>query len=231
MYCIYCGVRLQEGAAECPLCHTPVPSAPQPSGGESSPYPDRYPGKEKEPGKYIVLGLITVILIAASLACLVFCLKTRGWADWGGIASLGMALGWVWLILPQFFPRWRLMIFLPLDFACAAGYLLYICVNTGGSWFLSFAFPVTGIAAVLTLSGVAMIRYIAQGRLRLISLLLIAIGLSTMLVEFFQHITFGTPMFVWSLYCVSVFCLLGLFLFIVSFVPPMRSFLRRKFFF
>ena len=123
------------------------------------------------------------------------------------------------------------MIFLPIDFACLGGYLLYICANTGGNWFLPFAFPVTGIAAVLTLAGVAMMRYIVQGRLRLMSLLLIAIGLSFMLVEFFQHITFGTPMFVWSLYCVSAFCLIGLFLFIASFIPPLRAALRRTFFY
>lgn len=123
------------------------------------------------------------------------------------------------------------MIFLPIDFACLGGYLLYLCVNTGGHWFLSFAFPVTLLAAVLTLAGVAMMRYIVQGRLRLMSLLLIAIGLSFMLVEFFQHITFGTPMFVWSLYCVSVICLIGLFLLIASMIPPLRATLRRKFFF
>ena len=84
---------------------------------------------------------------------------------------------------------------------------------------------------LLTLAGVAMMRYIVAGRLRLMSLLLIAIGLSFMLVEFFQHITFGTPMFVWSLYCVSVVCLIGVFLLIASFVPPLRAYLRRKFFF
>ncbi len=236
MYCIYCGVKLREGETECPLCHTVMPVPVSSAEGEGArrtglPYSDRYPGKEKEAGKYIVLGLITVILIAASLACLIVCLKTTGGAGWGGIAALGMALGWIWFILPWFFPRWRPMIFLPVDFACAAGYLLYICGKTGGSWFLSFAFPVTMIVAVLTLAGVAMMRYIVQGRLRLMSLLVIVIGLSFMLVELFQHITFGTPMFAWSLYCVSVFCLFGLFLFIASFVPPLRAFLRRKFFF
>ena len=123
------------------------------------------------------------------------------------------------------------MIFLPIDFACVAGYLLFVCVNTGGNWFLSFAFPVTMIAAVLTLAGVAMMRYIVQGRLRLMSLLVIAIGLSFMLIEFFQHITFGTPMFEWSLYCMSVLCLIGLFLLVASFVPSLRAYLRRKFFF
>ena len=171
------------------------------------------------------------ILAALALGCMIFCLKSTGKIGWSGIAVLGTVMGWVWIILPLLFSRWRPMIFLPIDFACLGGYLLYLCASTGGNWFLSFAFPVTLMAAVLTLAGVAMIRYIVQGRLRLMSLLLITIGLSFMLVEFFQHITFGTPMFVWSLYCVTGFCLIGLFLFIASFIPPLRAALRRKFFF
>ena len=231
MYCIHCGVRLQEGAAECPLCHTPVPDVPAPAFLQDTSYSDRYPREEKQSGKFLVLGLVTVILMAAALGCLIFCLKSTGEVGWSGIAALGMGVLWVWGVLPLFFSRWRPMIFLPIDFAALGGYLLYICVNTGGSWFLSFAFPVTMLAAVLTLAGVAMMRYIVQGRLRLMSLLLIAIGLSFMLVEFFQHITFGTPMFVWSLYCVSVLGLIGLFLLIASMIPPLRAALKRKFFF
>ena len=231
MYCVHCGVRLQDGERECPLCHTKV-MAPALSEAPAEPsWPDRVPRAEKRSGKFLVLGLLTVILTAAALSCLIFCLKSTGKVGWSGIAALGMALFWVWVILPQWFPRWRPMIFLPIDFVCLGGYLLYICKATGGNWFLSFAFPVTALAAVLTLSGVAMMRYIVQGRLRLMSLLLIAIGLSFMLVEFFQHITFGTPMFVWSLYCMSVFCLIGLFLFIASFIPSWRAALRRTFFY
>ena len=231
MYCVYCGVRLSEGAGECPLCHTPVMAGNLPEAKKEQAYSDRYPAEEKQSGKFLVLGLITVTLMAAALGCIIFCLKSKGEIGWSGIASLGMGLFWVWTILPQLFPRWRPMIFLPIDFACLGGYLLYICKSTGGNWFLSFAFPVTAIVGVLTLAGVAMMRYIVQGRLRLMSLLLIAIGLSFMLIEFFQHITFGTPMFVWSLYCMSVFCLIGLFLFIASFVPPWRAALRRTFFY
>ena len=231
MYCVYCGVRLQDGAEECPLCHTPVSVPTMANPAERQPYSNRYPKPENQSGKYLVLGLVTVIMIAAALGCLIFCLKSLGRVDWSGFVALGLALLWVWAVLPLLFKRWRPMIFLPIGFACTAGYLLYINANTGGHWFLSFAFPVVAIAAVLTLAGVAMMRYIAQGRLRLMSLLVIAIGLSFMLVEFFQHITFGTNMFIWSLYCVSVFCLIGLFLFIASFVPPLRAYLRRKFFF
>lgn len=231
MYCIHCGVKLAENSGECPLCHTPVVAVPMPGGGKTSTYSDRYPQEEKKTGKFLILGLMTVIMAGAALGCLIFCLKSKGGVAWSGYVALGLLLVWIWLILPRFFARWKPMIFLPIGFAATGGYLLYICGKTGGNWFLSFAFPVTMLAALLTLAGVAMMRYICQGRLRLMSLLLIAIGLSFMLVEFFQHITFGTPMFVWSLYCVVGFCLIGLFLFVASFLPPLRAWIRRKFFF
>ena len=60
---------------------------------------------------------------------------------------------------------------------------------------------------------------------------LVLIGCSFMLVEYFQHITFGTPMFMWSLYCVCGLGAIGLFLFVASFIPPLRAYLRRTFFF
>ena len=231
MYCIHCGVKLQENAAECPLCHTPVVMTPMPASAVRNRYSDRYPETEKKHGKMLLLWLITTIMAAAGVACLISCLNTLHRVDWSGYVLTGMGLAWVWLILPWFFRRWRPMIFLPVDFAAAAAFLLYICWKTGGNWFLSFAFPVTGITAVMTLAGVAMIRYINQGRLRLLSLLMIAIGCSFMLVEFFQHITFGTPMFMWSLYCVCGLGAIGLFLFVASFIPPLRAYLRRTFFF
>ncbi len=231
MYCVYCGVRLQDGAPECPLCHTKVAAAPVPEHLKESSYPDRYPRAEKQSGKILALGLVTVILVAAALGCLIFCLKSTGKVGWSGIAALGMVLGWVWTILPMLFRRWRPMIFLPIDFACLGGYLLYICANTGGNWFLSFAFPVTGIACILTLLGVTIFRYIRKGRLRLLGLYLVLIGCSFMLVEFFQSITFQTPMWVWSLYCVCGFGLLGLFLFIATLIPPLHAHLRKTFFF
>ena len=92
-------------------------------------------------------------------------------------------------------------------------------------------FEHTGEIQFRTLLGIALFRYIKQGRLRLLALLLILIGGSFMLVEFFEHITFGTPMFVWSLYCVCGFGALGLFLFVATLIPPLHAHLRKTFFF
>ena len=230
MYCVYCGVKLQEGAGECPLCHTPVVSIPRPGAAEKSLYPDRLPPEEKH-GRVLLVWLITSVMAAACLGCLIFCLRTSGAVSWSGYVMMGAALIWVTLLFPLLFRRYRPMIFLPVDFVCLAGFLLYVCLKNGDSWFLSFAFPVTGIAGILTLLGVAIFRYIRQGRLRLLGIYLVLIGASFMLVEFFQSITFGTPMWVWSLYCVCGFGALGLFLFIATLIPPLHAYLRKTFFF
>ena len=47
MYCVYCGVRLQDGAAECPLCRTPVMHPDRPESGPRTLYPDRLPEEER----------------------------------------------------------------------------------------------------------------------------------------------------------------------------------------
>lgn len=229
MYCVYCGVRLQDGAAECPLCRTPVTL---PCGGEEKKrlYPDRLP-EEEHHGRTLLVWMLTTILAGVGLACLILCLHRLGEVGWSGYVLLGSALLWVWTLFPLLFRRFRPMIFLPLDFACLAGFLLYVCVKTGGNWFLSFAFPVTGLAALLTLLGVSIFRYIRAGRLRMLGLYLILIGASFILVEFLACITFGGRMFDWSLYCTVAFGALGLFLFVATLIPPLHAQLRKMFYF
>lgn len=231
MYCVYCGVKLRDGAGECPLCGTKVMLPAAGAQEAKTDWSDRMPEKEKRHGVVLAVWMVTTAMLAAGLACLILCLRTFGEPAWSGYVMMSLGMAWVWLMLPLLFRRYRPMIFLPVDFAFLAAFLLYVCVKNGGDWFLPFAFPVTGITALLTLAGVAIFRYIRQGRLRLLGLYLVLIGCSFMLVEFFQHITFGTPMFDWSLYCVCAFGALGLFLFIATLIPPLHAYLRRTFFF
>ena len=230
MYCVYCGVKLQEGMAECPLCHTPVMLPDRNENERRALYPDRLPEEERHSRTLLVL-LLTMVMLGVAIACLILCLHKHQEVGWSGYVMMSLAMAWVWTLLPLLFPRFRPMIFLPIDFACLAVFLLYICVKNEGNWFLSFAFPVTGITAVLTLLGVSIFRYIRQGRLRLLGLYLIVIGASFMLIEFFQHISFGTRVFDWSLYCVVVFGVIGLFLFVATLIPQLHAHLRKTFFF
>jgi len=230
MYCCRCGVRLQDGAGRCPLCGTPVPSC----GGEeiekSALYSDRYPSENRH-GRFFALGIATVVMAAVCAVCLILCLKTYGRVFWSGYVMLGLALAWIVLILPLWFRRRNPLIFIPVDFAAAGGYLLYICLYNRQSWFLSFAFPVVALLCILSETAAAMFLHITKGRLYITGGLMIAAGASCMLIEFFEHLTFGTPMFAWSLYGVSLFSVLGLFLIAAAVIPPLRSGLERRFFF
>jgi len=229
MYCVKCGVELQDGAKKCPLCETPVLLYPMTEEEIYRRYSDLYP-KENHHERYLFLSILTALFGALVIACLIFCLGTYGHIAWGGFVMLGLALLWIQFILPAWFPKWMPLVFIPIDFLALSAYLLYICLKLGGNWYLSFAFPITMIAMLLTTGLLLLTRLIKKGRLILYGGFTIFVGCSFMLVEMFQHITFGTPMFQWSLYCVVVFSLIGIFFILAGIIPTLKEYLKRKFF-
>ncbi|MBO4367147.1 MAG: hypothetical protein J5859_00425, partial [Clostridia bacterium] len=155
MYCVKCGVRLEAGAVKCPLCATPVWNP----GGEVS--EEHYNAglfpKKNRAARYFALSLATALLAAAALACLIVCLSLYGRVNWSGLVMLGTALIYIIAVLPLWFPRYRLWVFVPLDFAAIEGFLVYVNAYVHGHWYLSFAFPVTGLVFLLTLGGIALV--------------------------------------------------------------------------
>ena len=123
-----------------------------------------------------------------------------------------------------------ILIFVPLSFVLISGYLLYICLYTGGHWFLPFAFPVTMIVAALTIGALALYRYVKGGTLFITGGLLMALGGACMLIELFTHLVFSAPMFGWSLYGAVVFGIFGGFLILSGIIRPQREHLERTFF-
>ena len=228
MYCVKCGVRLQEGVASCPLCHTPVwnPALPE---KPAQTYPDRWPTPPRS-RRYPFLALVTVVCMAICLPCLIYCMNAYGGVSWSGYVMLAIAVIYFSFFFPSWFDRPHPLVFLPLLFVLTDAYLLYICLDTGGDWFLPFAFPVVLLVGLLVTGAYAAYHFIRHRRLLITGALLIAAGNSTMLVEMFEHITFGTRMFTWSLYCVSVLSLFGVFLILAGLIRPLREYLERKFF-
>ena len=229
MYCVKCGVRLQEGAKTCPLCDTPVRYDGD-TGVFSGTYPGEIPARPSRAGRLALVGFLTLVLAAAGSSCLIFCLNTYGKMAWSGYVIFGILAAYAIGILPLWFRKPHPMIFVPVSFCAACGYLLYISIATGGNWFWRFAFPTVMLAGALTTATVALYRYIKKGRLFITGGLLIAIGGSAMLIELFQHLTFGSRMFVWSLYPVTAFGVFGLFLILAGMIRPLRRALERTFF-
>lgn len=228
MYCMNCGVRLGEGEKRCPLCGTRAyhPDLLCPEGKPL--YPSQWSPPEPERSSFRFF--LTVLGLAAAVICLLVDLGLWKRVTWSGYALGGIAVAYILLALPLWFRRPNPVVLLPADFAAMGLYLLYIDLKTGGDWFLSFAFPVTGIACLLTTTVVALARYIRRGYFFIFGGACVAVGCSAMLVELFQCITFGGQMFRWSLYPVGVLSAMGLFWILAGLIPPLGNAVRRRIF-
>ena len=117
-------------------------------------------------------------------------------------------------------------------FAAVAVYLIYVNFASGGAWFMSFAFPVTGSLGLITTALIALTRYIRHGRLYIYGGWLMIMGVWTVLVEFFLRLTFEVEHvhIVWSQYPLIVLSILGMMLIIIAIVKPIKESLRKIFF-
>ena len=228
MYCVKCGVKLAEGEQVCPLCHTPVWN---PDELEKKPkYPDRLPQHYNEadiPGA-VVLTVISLIIISVVISV---CLGLYKKLSWGGYAVGGTILLYIIAVLPKWFRNPNPVIFVPVDHAAVALFLLYVSLVTGGNWFLSFALPVVLISCLISETVICLLKYQKKGRLFILAGFLITVGLCLVLVEFLEHITFHKAMFRWSQYAAGVLFIIGLFLLITALVRPLRRAVERRFFF
>ncbi len=228
MYCVKCGVRLDDSLDRCPLCGTPV-WRPEEAQDQDRAFSSIFPEKHRNE-RLTAVAFLTAVALLAAFITLRICLRIYGGIGWSGYAMLGIALFYVIAILPLWFRRPNPMIFLPVDHAAVAGFLLYASWASGGHWFLSFGFPVTAMSCLLLTGFIALLRYVRGGRLFIIGGSVIVLGGLSMLVEFFQHITFGTKMFTWSLYVVSSCLAFGMFLILAGTIRPLREYLERRFF-
>jgi len=230
MYCIKCGVALEKTEKQCPLCGTVVfhPDLPVP---QTDPlYPaNRMPAVKPRP--WGALMIATMLFLLPISICIVCDVQVNGMLNWSGYVSGALALVYLWAILPSWFSNPNPIIFVPVSFAGAGLYLLYICLATGGSWYLPFGLPVTAILCAIVTAVVVLTRVLRKGHLYVFGGASLAMGGFMLLLEHLLHVAFGIPGFgTWSLYPLIVFSLLGLGLILVALCPPLRESLGKKFF-
>ncbi len=228
MYCVKCGVKLAEGEKICPLCNTPVWNPDELE--KKATYPDSMPQHYNEadiPGA-VVMTVISLLIITVVISV---CLGLYKELRWGGYVVGGTLLFYIIVVLPRWFRHPNPVIFVPIDFVACALFLLYVNLATGGHWFLSFAFPVVGLCCLVTEATICLLKYVKRGKLFILSGFLMTVGLLTILVEFFEHITFDDKMFQWSQYSAGVLFITGVFFLITALVRPLRRAVERRFFF
>ena len=232
MYCVKCGVELQKGVKTCPLCGLPVYHPDIDESPEPGPYPRH--GGEEAVSRSGLLFLVTFAFAIPLVICLLTDLLMNGAVTWSGYVMGGLLTGYVALCLPLWFRRPNPVVFFPIAMAAALLLTLFICLRTGGRWFLPFAFPVGGAALLLAETVIVLLRYAVGGqrhrRLFILGGATIAAGGLCMLIEFLIHVAFGAAMKWWSLYPLSALLLIGVMLIVIGICRPLRQSLHKKFF-
>lgn len=230
MYCIKCGVKLADTEKVCPLCGTRV-FHPDLTQEDALPL---YPREKLPPVQTrskAPLAVVSALFLLPVLIVLLCDMQLSPGITWSGFVVGAVLTGYVMLILPFWFHRPNPVVLVALDFAAAILYLLYVDCATGGSWFLSFAFPVAGGLGLLVTAVVALLRYVPKGVLYILGGAFIALGLFMLLVEFLLDLTFSLGGFIgWSLYPLVVLVLLGGVLIFLAINRPAREIMERKLF-
>ena len=232
MYCIKCGVELADSEARCPLCGTPVFHPDLPRKLADPPFPADRRIRREDVNRSGILFVLTVVALLPAILALLCDWRINGTLLWSGYAAGALALLYIIILLPMWFRRPNPVIFVPVDFVAVGLYLLYINFATGGHWFLSFAFPVTGAIGLLVSAVVTLTHYLRRGYLYIFGGGFIACGALAVLIEFLLNLTFDLrTTFSWSIYPLATGVLLGLTLIIIAVCRPLRESLQRKFFF
>ena len=233
MYCVKCGVELQRGVEACPLCglrvyHPDVQEQPEPR-----PYP-AYAGASEHVRPGGLLLILSFLFALPVIICLMVDLRLSGGVTWSGYVACGVCAAYITVCLPLWFRRRNPVVFFPVTIAALLGVALYVCLKTGGRWFLPFAFPVGGAVCAIFETVIELLRYAVRERRHRVLYILggasIALGAICVLVEFLLRVSFGVAMRWWSLYPLVVLTLLGLLLIVIAISAPLRASLHKKFF-
>lgn len=228
MYCANCGVKLGEGEDKCPLCGLRAYHPDMERTLGTSLYPEGVTMPKVERGGLRIL--LTISAAIALFSCILVDLLIAKHMTWSGYVIAGIIAGYLLVVLPMWFEKPRWIWFLAMDVVVVECLLVFLNGYTGGHWFLSFGFPVAAIYGAYIITLFSLAKYVNKGWFYILGGACMILGWSTVLVELFEHITFHTRMFLWSLYPAIVLSVLGLFWILAGIIKPLGRMLTKKLF-
>ena len=230
MYCIKCGVVMDDGEKQCPLCKTRVYHPDYISEKKEETFPkDKLPKAEKR--SLFIPALLTGIFLLPILIVTLCDIQFMGGITWSGYVTGALILLYSATILPVWFRSPNPVIFVPVFFATAILYLFYINYACKGQWFLTFALPVSAGVALIICAIVTLVKYLKKGRLFIFGGAFILFGAGMIPMEHLLTITFKSIDFIgWSFYPLITLAIGGGFLIFLGCYRPARDIMERKFF-
>ncbi len=230
-YCVNCGVELNRGARECPLCGTPVVN---PNCHPDAAEPGFFPARKEEVApvsRREAALLLSAMLLSVAICCGLLNIVFYSDIWWSFFIGGAMAMLWVWFVPPLLFRKMFIWIRLTLDVLAIGAYICLIAVALDGmDWYLKLALPIVAAGVVV----IPVLYWIIKTRRcsLLVSavLVLLSAGLFALLTEYIcDSYLFGGWTPGWALVVLASCVGLSIPLIIVRKVPSLREEARRRF--
>lgn len=234
-YCVECGVELENGAASCPLCDTPVvnPRSPKPDGGAAA--RRAYSGEVVLPAgirRRYVAFLISVSLAIPNIICVIANLLYPDTGVWALYAVSSSTLAWVLFVQPFFWKKVNPYFLLALDTVAVTLYIyIFFVVKGETAWFYRTAVPLVAVLAVCLATFVFWFRLEKRDWPRIVIAVLSLTCVYSACAGIILHTYLGKkPVAAVSLIvCLSCAVMIGFFVYVTR-NKRFRAWLSRRFF-
>lgn len=231
-YCVNCGVELADSEKKCPLCQTEVYNPKAPAKDKvKTPYPPLRPQSTQKVSKNSIISMLTILFLLPVALCVISDLSINRTMLWSGYVVGSFLLLYIIVVLPIAVRKMNPVVALCIDGIGVLAFLYFIERVTDGSWFISFAFPVTLFitAVVMLLTFFAL--YTKIPGLITTAVTFASIGVFCVFLEVMINEAFGVRQHLaWSLYPLVTFLILGGGMVYIWFNKPLREKLEKKFF-
>lgn len=181
--CPNCGIEMEQGYEECPLCHHNLSEKSQLRKVREPAYPSLdqpLSGKEK---KNLFWELSSILLFSSLVVVFLIDIILNKQPGWSWYAMAGIMATFIYITLLVFTYRWLLVV-IPGIFLTTTGLLLAIDILHGGlNWFLVPALPLVAFFFLLLGLVVSFVNHTSHKGLNIVAVASVAIGLYVMAIE------------------------------------------------
>lgn len=229
-YCVNCGVELEKGCVECPLCDTQVINPREESIKEQKPvYPETVDIPKSLSKKYLVF-VLTLILLIPNLVLLilnVFLLESNIIKYVIG----GFAVAWIWFLFPFLWKKQIPVVSLGIDAIALLVYLyMFKFYGDESGWFSSLVMPVVIVLwAICNL----FIFWLKKPRSKTVIAIAVlgALSIMSFVVEICINMFYNNGLEVVISFIITACCVsLMIFFAVMEKSKRLKAWMRRKFF-
>lgn len=233
-YCVNCGVELSDTEKNCPLCFVEVQNPKKPFDPNTPRRFSDIPIRGIRAHHRDLVLPIALLMLIPMIICFVCDYLPTGSFDWSGYVAATLILLATFILPPMAMrlTREKILLCFFLDWLVTICFMYMLNSMTDGGWFLPSAFPIVLISGSIVILLAAIFSYIPLRKLVRSALILDAVGLISLVIDFFikRHIGFTRFPVNWSLFVFIPCLILSIVFFIINRNKKLKEQFRQRFF-